>query len=110
MSNATFYGVMDSYGGESFFSTKFYGSIEDAILDADIEYGDVLEYYYTFDNVDDLNIVPKCLRYLAVNTIELHEIFGFLKDVGKEMTPENYMVFTRTDIDEPDMLTIVSLS
>lgn len=108
--SALFYGVMDSYGGESFFSTKFYSSIEDGILDADIEYGDVLEYYYTFDNADDLNIVPRCLRYLAVNTIELHEISEFLKDVDKEMTPENFMVFTRTEVDAPDMLTIVSLS
>lgn len=108
--SALFYGVMDSYAGETFFSPKFYSSIEDGILDADIEYGDVLEYYYTFDNVDDLNIVPKCLRYLAVNTIELHEISEFLRDLGKEMTPENFMVFTRTEVDEPDMLTIVSLS
>ena len=108
--SALFYGVMDSYAGETFFSPKFYSSIEDGILDADIEYGDVLEYYYTFDNPDDLNIVPKCLRYLAVNTIELYELAEFLRDLDKDMTPENFMVFTRSNLDEPDMLTIVSLS
>lgn len=107
---ATFYGAMSNEYGESQLSTKFYSSIEDAVFDSEIEYGDILEYGYTFDNGDDLNIVPKCVKRYLVNTIDNYELLGFLDDRGKEMTPENFMVFNRSDEGYENMFTIVSLS
>ena len=111
MSNATFfYGAVSNDYGNQHFSQRFYSSIEDAILNEDIEYGHILKYGYSFDSGDDLNIVPKLLKSFRVVNIENYELFEFLEDDDREMTPENYMVFNRSDEGHENMFTIVSLS
>ena len=96
--------------------TKFYPSIEEVILD-DNDFGEI-ELYNTkplhpksclVGINPDANTVPELVTTYSFSTIELYELAEYLKD-EPEMNERNYMVFSRSDENYEDMLTIVCLT
>lgn len=105
-----FYGVVDGMDWNNGLDHQFFGSIEDAVFRGGAEFGDIVEYNiadYEYPSVP--NSTPVKVKSYMVSTIENYELFEFLED-KPEMTPENYMVFNRSDEGYENMFTIVSLS
>lgn len=106
-----FYGIVDGMDWNNGLDQQFFSSIEDAVFRGGAEFGDIIEY-----NIEDYEYPnppsspPVKVKSYGVSTIENYELFGFLEDEGKEMTPENFMVFNRSDKGYENMFTIVSLS
>jgi len=105
-----FYGFIDDYAGESSFSTKFYPSIEEVIL-SDNPYGEILEFstigLKPASGINpDMNEVPRLSAHYEVHTIENYELAEFLSD-RPEMSPANYIVFSRSDEKYNGMMTIL---
>ena len=97
-----FYGFIDAMNWEGGISTKFYATIDDAIL-ADVGRGEIIE----FDIPS--NGIPVSGKIYDVHQIEAYELFGFLKD-NPPMNEDNYLVYSHGDEDYEGMLTIVCLS
>jgi hypothetical protein len=105
-----FYGFIDDRAGESSFSTKFYPSIEEVIL-SDNAYGEILEFstigLKPASGINpDMNEVPRLSAHYEMTTIEPYELSEYLDD-RPEMSPANYIVFSRSDEKYDGMLTIL---
>ena len=95
--------------------SKFYPSIEEVILDGN-DFGEIEVYgtrvypHRVSPGINpDMNTVPVRKRTYSFSTIEFHELAEYLKG-EPEMNERNYMVFSRSNENHKDMLTIVCLT
>ena len=97
-----FYGFEDDFGGESSFSSTFYPTLDDLILENTHSciYGTVLEF-------DNSGSVPKVSANYDVTTVELYEVVSTLDEIAdeKESVIESYTL--ETD-DNEDMVILVT--
>jgi hypothetical protein len=96
-----FYGFVDYFAGESSFSSTFYSTLDETILENVFSgiYGTVLEF-------DNSGSVPKVSANYDVTTIELYEVVSKLDEIAdeKESVFESYTL--ETD-DNEDMVVLV---